>query len=137
MVLSVGCMSSLDGRILVTGGAGFIGTNLVKQLLTDGHQVVVLDNYAAGKKEDRMQSGAEYVEGDIRKDEDLNKVCHGVDTIFHLAALPRVTFTVENPEVTHDVNINGTLKVLLAARRHKVRRVFFFLFFNLWRSRGG
>ena len=110
---------------LVTGGAGFIGANLVKQLLADGHQVVVLDNYAAGKKENRIQSGAEYVEGDIRKDEDLNKVCHGVDTIFHLAALPRVTFTVENPELTHDVNINGTLKVLLAARRHKIRRVVF------------
>lgn len=112
-------------KYLVTGGAGFIGTNLVKQLLADGHQVVVLDNYAAGKKENRIQSGAEYVEGDIRKDDDLDKVCVGVDTIFHLAALPRVTFTVENPELTHDVNVNGTLKVLLAARRHKVRRVVF------------
>lgn len=112
-------------KYLVTGGAGFIGTNLVKQLLADGHQVVVLDNYAAGKKENRIQPNAEYVEGDIRKDADLDKVCHGVDTIFHLAALPRVTFTVENPELTHDVNVNGTLKVLLAARRHKVRRVVF------------
>ncbi len=110
---------------LVTGGAGFIGTNLVKQLLADGHQVVVLDNYAAGKKEDRMQSGAEYVEGDIRNDNDLDKVCPGVDTIFHLAALPRVTFSVENPELTHDINVNGTFKVLMAARRHKVRRVVF------------
>ncbi|KKS00004.1 MAG: NAD-dependent epimerase/dehydratase [Candidatus Magasanikbacteria bacterium GW2011_GWC2_41_17] len=112
-------------KYLVTGGAGFIGANLVKQLLADGHQVVVLDNYAAGKKEDRMQPGAEYIEGDIRNEKDLNKVCPGVDTIFHLAALPRVTFTVENPELTHDVNINGTLKVLMAARRHKVRRVIF------------
>src|SRR3989338_3440061 len=112
-------------KYLVTGGAGFIGANLVKQLLADGHQVVVLDNYAAGKKEDRIQSGAEYVEGDIRKDNDLDKACPGVDTIFHMAALPRVTFTVENPELTHDVNVNGTLQVLMAAKRNGIKRVVF------------
>ncbi len=112
-------------KYLVTGGAGFIGTNLVKQLLADGHEVIVLDNYAAGKKEERIQAGASYVEGDIRNSEDLDKVCAGVDGIFHLAALPRVTFSVENPELTHDVNVNGTLKVLLAAKKHKVKRVIF------------
>lgn len=112
-------------KYLVTGGAGFIGTNIVKQLLADGHEVVVLDNYAGGKKPERMQSGATYIEGDIRNDADLDKACAGVSGIFHLAALPRVTFSVENPELTHDVNVNGTLKVLLAAKRNNVKRVVF------------
>ncbi len=110
---------------LVTGGAGFIGTNLVKRLLADGHTVKVYDNYAAGKKPERIQSGAEYIEGDIRDLESLKKACAGVDGIFHLAALPRVLFSVENPLLTHDVNVNGTLNVLLAARDMKVKRVVF------------
>lgn len=112
-------------KYVVTGGAGFIGTNLVKQLLEDGHEVLVLDNYAGGKKDDRLQSGAHYVQGDIRNEGDLDKVCVGVDGIFHMAALPRVTYSVEQPELTHDVNVNGTLKVLLVAKKHGVKRVIF------------
>lgn len=112
-------------KYLVTGGAGFIGTNIVKMLLSQGHEVIVLDNYAGGKKEERLQPGVEYVEGDIRKEADLDKVCPGVDGIFHLAALPRVTFSVENPALTHDVNVNGTLQVLLAAKKHGVKRLVF------------
>lgn len=110
---------------LVTGGAGFIGTNLVKELVAQGHEVTVLDNYAAGRKPERVITGATYVEGDIRNDADLDRVCPSVDGIFHLAALPRITYSVENPWLTHDVNVNGTLKVLLAAVRHKVKRVVF------------
>ena len=112
-------------KYLVTGGAGFIGTNLVKQLLVEGHEVVVLDNYAAGKKEDRIQKGVKYIDGDIREDKDLDKACVGVDGIFHMAALPRVSYSVENPELTHDVNVNGTLKLLMAAKKHKIKRVVF------------
>lgn len=112
-------------KYLITGGAGFIGANLVKKLLAEGHEVVVLDNYSAGKKDERIHQGAEYLEGDIRNDADLDKACTGVDGIFHLAALPRVTFSVENPELTHDVNVNGTLKVLLSAKRNNVKRVVF------------
>lgn len=112
-------------RYLVTGGAGFIGTNLVKQLVAEGHEVIVLDNYTSGKKPERVISGVTYVEGDIRNDADLDRVCPGVDGIFHLAALPRVPFSVENPELTHDVNVNGTLQVLLAARKHAIKRVVF------------
>ncbi len=110
---------------LVTGGAGFIGTNIVKQLLADGHDVRVIDNYAGGKKEERFQEGATYIEGDIRNEADLDTACAGVDGIFHLAALPRVTFSVEYPWETHDVNVNGTLKVLMAAKKHGVKRVVF------------
>lgn len=112
-------------RYLVTGGAGFIGTNLAKQLLADGHDVVVLDNYAAGKKDDRILPNVTYIEGDVRKAEDLDKACAGVAGIFHLAALPRVTFSVEHPLETHDVNVNGTVQVLLAAKRNNVTRVVF------------
>src|SRR3989338_5512735 len=105
-------------KYLVTGGAGFIGTNLVKQLLEEGHEVTVLDNYAAGKKPERFQQGAEYVEGDIRDVEILDKLFPGVDGIFHLAALPRVTYSVEHPWETHDVNVNGTQRVLMAGATH-------------------
>ncbi|MBI5412937.1 NAD-dependent epimerase/dehydratase family protein [Candidatus Peregrinibacteria bacterium] len=112
-------------KYLVTGGAGFIGTNLVKELLKQGHQIVVLDNYAGGKKEERFLNGAEYIEGDIRNEADLDKACQGVQGIFHLAAMPRVTFSVDHPEEAHDVNVNGTLKLLLAARKYKIKRLVF------------
>jgi len=86
-------------RYLVTGGAGFIGTNLAKELLAQGHDVVVLDNYAGGKKENRILPGVKYIEGDIRNDVDLDKACAGINGIFHMAALPRVTYSVENPDL--------------------------------------
>lgn len=113
-------------KYLVTGGAGFIGANLVKRLLADGHEVTVIDNFAGGRHEDRIQPKARYIEGDIRKEKDLAEACAGgLDGIFHLAALPRVPFSVEHPWETHDVNVNGTLKVLLAARDNKIKRVVF------------
>lgn len=119
-------------KYLITGGAGFIGTNLAKKLKADGHEVVVLDNYAGGNpfdpaqdKKERIQEGVEYIEGDIRNKEDLDKACQGVDGIFHMAALPRVVYSVEHPLETHDVNVNGTLNVLLAARDNGAKRVIF------------
>ncbi len=113
-------------KYLVTGGAGFIGTNIVKKLLADGHEVVVFDNYVGGKKQERMQKEAKYVEGDIRKPKDLHKVCKsGFDGIFHLAAIPRVPYSVEHPVETHENNVDGTLNVLMAARDHKIKRVVF------------
>ncbi|PIR04259.1 MAG: LPS biosynthesis protein WbpP [Candidatus Magasanikbacteria bacterium CG11_big_fil_rev_8_21_14_0_20_39_34] len=112
-------------KYLITGGAGFIGTNLAIELKKQGHEVVVLDNYAGGKMESRIQENITYIDGDIRKREDLDKAMQGVDGVFHMAALPRVTFSVENPEETHDVNVNGTLQVLLAARDNGVKRVVF------------
>jgi len=93
---------------LITGGAGFIGTNLVKMLLSEGHAVRVVDNYAAGKKPERILAGG-----------------RGVDGIFHLAAVPRVTYSVEHPAEAHDNNVNGTLNVLLCARDAGVKRVVF------------
>lgn len=113
-------------KYLVTGGAGFIGTNICKQLVADGHSVSVIDNYVGGRHENRVIAGVNYCEGDIRRAEDLDKaIGEGVDGIFHLAALPRVPFSVAEPELTHDVNVNGTLQVLMAAKRHKVKRIVF------------
>lgn len=112
-------------KYLVTGGAGFIGTNLVKKLLEDGHEVRVIDNYAAGKFEERFQDRADYIDGDIRNKADVEKVMQGIDGVFHLAALPRVVYSVEHPEETHDVNVNGTLNILLSARDNGVKRLVF------------
>jgi len=112
-------------KYLITGGAGFIGTNLAKRLLAEGHDVIILDNYAGGRKEERIQEGATYIEGDIRNRADLDKAMEGVDGVFHMAALPRVTFSVEKPWETHDANVNGTLQVLIAAKENGVKRVVF------------
>ncbi len=110
---------------LVTGGAGFIGTNLVKQLLSEGHAVRVFDNYLGGRFPERVIEGVEYREGDIRDLSAVASAVQGVDGVFHLAAVPRVPFSVEQPLITNDHNVNGTLNVLLAARDAKVKRVIF------------
>ncbi|MFZ5365202.1 MAG: NAD-dependent epimerase/dehydratase family protein [Patescibacteria group bacterium] len=113
-------------KFLITGGAGFIGANTIKYFLSQGHEVVSFDNYTAGKKEERFHSPAKYVEGDIRDIDALNAVCaEGFDGIMHLAALPRVTYSVEHPRETHDTNITGTLNVLLAARDNNIEKVVF------------
>lgn len=110
---------------LVTGGAGFIGANLVEQLLKDGHKVRVLDNFSGGKFPERLQKSAEYMEGDIRDQKIVNQAMQGIEGVFHLAAVPRVPYSVKHPEETHDHNINGTLNVLLAARDAGVKRLIF------------
>ncbi len=110
-------------KYLVTGGAGFIGTNLIKQLMAKGDEVVVIDNYNGGRLADRIQPRVNYVEGDIRNMNDLNKVMVGVDGVFHMAAIARMSYSVENPIETNDVNIVGTLNVLVAARDNGVNRV--------------
>ncbi|MBI5412960.1 NAD-dependent epimerase/dehydratase family protein [Candidatus Peregrinibacteria bacterium] len=112
-------------RYLVTGGAGFIGTNIVKQLIADGHEVVVLDNYSGGRRADRAQKGTQYIEGDIRVMSDLQKNMQGVQGVFHLAAVPRVPYSVEHPQETNEHNITGTLNVLVAARDAGVKRLVF------------
>ncbi len=108
---------------LVTGGAGFIGTNLVKQLLVEGHQVRVLDNFIAGRFANRIQPGVEYIEGDIRSMNDAARAMTDIDGVFHLAAVPRVPYSVEHPLETNEHNVVGTLNILLAARDAKVKRV--------------
>ncbi len=109
-------------KFLVTGGAGFIGTNLTQYLVGEGHEVVVVDDLSAGDAA-RLPATVQFYKLDIRDTEALADVCNGVDVIVHLAALPRVQFSIKNPAATHDVNVNGTLSVLEAARQAKVKRI--------------
>lgn len=110
-------------NILVTGGAGFIGTHLTRALVADGHTVHVIDNYAGGRFPNRVVEGATYHEGSILDAALMAEVCRGVEVIFHTAALPRVQFSIEHPVETDQVNIGGTVAVLQAAREAGVRRV--------------
>lgn len=109
-------------KILVTGGAGFIGSHLVKNLAESGHSVLVVDNLSAGKKEN-IHSRAELHQVDICDFETLSLYFRGVDFVFHLAALPRVSVSVKDPLTTSKVNILGTINVFEAARQNGVKRV--------------
>jgi nucleoside-diphosphate-sugar epimerase len=108
---------------VITGGAGFIGTNLSERLIADGHNVAVVDDLSAGDTRSRLPDAVVFHQIDIRNTSELAAVCVGADVIVHLAALPRVQVSIENPVATHDVNINGTLSVLEAARQSNVGRV--------------
>ena len=112
-------------RCLVTGGAGFIGSNLVDALVAQGDQVRVFDNLSTGKKENlaQVESKIEFIHGDLRDKEALHQAMQGVDYVFHIAALRAVLRSVDDPVETNDVNVTGTLNVLLAARDAKVKRV--------------
>ena len=103
-------------RILVTGGAGFIGTNLIKRLLDDGHDVVAIDNYYTGTK-DNEHEHCKYIHGDIREDGIFDGI-DSVEVIFHLAALARIQPSFEEPTDTIDTNSLGTQRVLEYARKH-------------------
>jgi nucleoside-diphosphate-sugar epimerase len=113
-------------RILVTGGAGFIGSNLTETLLRKGHRVRVLDNFSTGKKTnlifDEDYPSLEIVEGDIRDFPLCQKAMEGMEYVFHQAALASVPQSVEDPMTANSVNVGGTLNILLAARDEGVRR---------------
>lgn len=113
-------------RFLVTGGCGFIGSNLVDELIKNGHETVVLDNLSTGKMENLAQVINEpnftFIKGDIRNPV-LSEVLEEVDTIFHTAALARIQPSITNPEEYHDVNVNGTFNVLQSAIKAGVRRI--------------
>ncbi len=114
-------------KYLVTGGAGFIGSNLVEALLQRGEDVTVLDNLSTGKYENiasfKGESGLSFIEGTITDRQTCDRACHGADYVFHEAALCSVPLSVENPAGTNDINIGGTSNVFLAARDAGVKRV--------------
>jgi nucleoside-diphosphate-sugar epimerase len=114
-------------RYLVTGGAGFIGSNIVDELLRRKHEVVVLDDLSTGKEcnIDHVRGKIDFRVGTITDLNTVHDCCDGVDFVLHLAARASVPKSVENPIETNFVNINGTLNVLVAARDAKVRRVVF------------
>lgn len=108
---------------LVTGGAGFIGSHIVEALAKKGDTVRVLDNLLTGKKENLAPflDGVKFIEGDIRDLETCRRAVAGVDHVLHQAALPSVPRSVENPVLTHEINVTGTLNLLVAARDAGVR----------------
>lgn len=112
-------------KALVTGGAGFIGSNLVRRLIAEGHEVRVHDNFSTGSRENLSGLDVELIEGDLRSFERVATAARGVDVIFHQGALGSVPRSIQDPLTTTAVNIEGTLNVLLAARDHGVRRVVF------------
>tara|TARA_R110000765_G_scaffold168384_3_gene273399 strand:+ start:14048 stop:15040 length:993 start_codon:yes stop_codon:yes gene_type:complete len=119
---------NLDSKfhILVTGGAGFIGSNLCEALLQNGNQVTCLDNFATGKRENLAplfnNPKFKLIEGDIRNLDDCHKACEGVDYILHQAALGSVPRSINDPITSNDVNVSGFLNMLVAARDAKVKR---------------
>src|SRR5690349_4189982 len=104
-------------RYLVTGGAGFIGSHIVHELVRQNHDVVVLDNFSTGKREnlDALDGRIEIVEGTVEDPKTCARAAAGVDYVFHEAALVSVPQSMSEPERTHNVNTGGTLNVLRAA----------------------
>ena len=114
-------------KALVTGGAGFIGSNLARALVLRGDEVRVLDNFSTGNRRNLAELGdeVEVVEGELRSYERVHAAARGVEVVFHQGALPSVPRSVQDPLTTGAVNVEGTLNVLLAARDQGVRRVVF------------
>jgi UDP-glucose 4-epimerase len=112
-------------RVLVSGGAGFIGSNLVRALLARGDDVRVIDNFSTGNRANLagLERDVELVEGDLRSYERVHAAVRGVEVVFHQGALPSVPRSVQDPLTTTAVNVEGTLNVLLAARDEGARRI--------------
>jgi nucleoside-diphosphate-sugar epimerase len=109
-------------KYVVTGGAGFIGSHVTEALLAAGHTVRILDNLSTGDRK-KIRDGAEFFEGDITDLEAIRPAFTGIDGVFHLAALPRVQLSIEQPLETNDANVTGTLNVIVAARDAGVKRL--------------
>ncbi|MGB7526468.1 SDR family oxidoreductase [Sphingobacterium cellulitidis] len=113
-------------KILITGGAGFIGSNLTEYFLGKGHQVVVLDNFATGHRYNLAQHEGNpdftLIEGDIRNTYDCEKAVQGVDYVLHQAALGSVPRSIKDPQTSNEVNVSGFLNILVAARDANVKR---------------
>jgi UDP-glucose 4-epimerase len=114
-------------KVLVTGGAGFIGSNLVRALLERGDHVRVLDNFSTGSRGNLtdLEKDVEILEGELRSYERVHAATRGVELVFHQGALPSVPRSVQDPLTTSAVNVEGTLNVLLAARDEGARRIVF------------
>ncbi len=111
-------------RCLVTGGGGFIGSNIAARLLEEGHEVRVIDSFATGHRSNIM-ADVEVIEGDVQSYERVHNATRDVEVVFHQAALPSVPRSVQDPLMSNAVNVTGTLNVLLGARDNNVRRVVF------------
>ncbi len=112
-------------KYLVTGGAGFIGSNLCIELLKRGHTVRVLDNFSTGSRKNltEIADHIEIIEGDLRNYHNVREAVDGMDFVLHQAALPSVPRSIQDPISSNDVNVSGTLNVLYAARDAGIKRV--------------
>ena len=115
----------LTGIVLVTGGAGFIGSHIAAAVMAEGGRVRVLDDLSTGHRENIEEIGGDldFVQGSVADEQLLNKVLDGVEVVFHEAAIPSVPRSVEAPRQTHIASVDGTFSLLVAARDKKVRRV--------------
>lgn len=115
-----------DAKFLVTGGAGFIGSNLVEKILKLGYEVAVLDNFSTGEEENirEFQGSSIFslIEGDVRNMEDCRRACKNADYVLHQAALGSVPRSIKEPIAANDSNLCGTLNMMVAARDNKVKR---------------
>jgi len=109
-------------KAVVTGGAGFIGSHITRALLVEGYEVAVVDNLSGGKREN-VPEGAVFHELDVNETTKLTEIMRGATYVFHLAALPRVQFSIEHPIESNHANIDGTVSVLTAAKDAEVKRV--------------
>jgi nucleoside-diphosphate-sugar epimerase len=116
---------SLTTKVLVTGGAGFIGSNLAEELIRQGAKVTIFDSLITGFREnlDEIKGDFDFIEGDLNDDQKLEKAVQGVEIVFHQAALPSVPRSIDNPKETHQACVDGTFNVLLKAKDANVRRV--------------
>jgi len=114
----------VSDQFLVTGGAGFIGSHLVRRLLADGGRVRVIDNLATGKRERLrdVEGAIEFIEGDLADPSTCENALSGIDCVLHQAAVPSVQRSVKNPIETNKANVTSTLNLLESCRKHKVRR---------------
>lgn len=118
---------SLTEKVLVTGGAGFIGSNLADELIKQGAKVNIIDNLATGFREnlEEIEGDFEFFKGDINDESVLEKSLEGVSMVFHQAALPSVPRSVENPEATHEACANATFKLLCKSKDSGVKRLIY------------
>jgi UDP-glucose 4-epimerase len=116
-------------KAVVTGGAGFIGSHLAEELLKRRYKVIILDDLSTGRRENIepiiANSDVQFIEGSVTDLPLLNKLFQNVSYVFHLAAIPSVPRSIESPLASHNVNITGTLDVLLAAKDNKVKKVIY------------
>ena len=118
---------ALTTTVLVTGGAGFIGSNLADELLKQGAKVKILDNLSTGFREnlEEIKGNFDFIEGDLNNEEKLLQAVTGTEIIFHQAALPSVPRSVDNPAETHDACVNGTFNLLKTAKENGVKRIIY------------
>ena len=120
-------MSLENKTILVTGGAGFIGSNIIEYLLKKNNRITCIDNFATGKRENienfLSNPHFKFIEGDITNLNNCDLACQGVDIILHQAALGSVPRSIENPLKTNDININGFLNILWSAKKNNIKRI--------------